>query len=92
MSLLKLRMWAILAAALALLGLLEEARAAPESLPYVLGRIARDKARAALRGRRRDEVHAHARPEPRDAAEGAPGAPVRLQGAGSVLPCEGKSA
>jgi succinoglycan biosynthesis protein ExoU len=60
-------------------GFLEEARAAPESLPYVLWRIARDKARAALRGRGRDEVHAHAGPEPRDAAEGAPGAPVRLQ-------------
>ena len=43
-------------------GLLEAVKAAPESLPYVLGRIARLKGEAALRGRGRDEVQAE---EPR---------------------------
>jgi succinoglycan biosynthesis protein ExoU len=73
-------------------GLLEAVKAAPESLPYVLGRIARDKA-AALRGCGRDEVRAEATcdgagPERPDAEEGSP----RLRGAGSVLSFPGQGA
>ena len=78
-------------------GFLDEMRAAPESLPYVLGRIARDKAQAALRGRARDKVEADTAfdgvgPEPLDAVERSPEASARLQGAGSVLPFQREDA
>jgi succinoglycan biosynthesis protein ExoU len=69
-------------------GLLQAMQAAPESLPYVLGRIARDKAEAALRGRGRDQVRAQDQAscdgvgaEPPVAEDGPPDLPAP----GSVL-------